>query len=179
MIGSAPLRRRPAARWLRRVVDVLAATAQSLRGVEHVANAPRPSLRLPPTSAPARSRAFTLVEVMAAGAVFLLVVGGVLTSYGMASRQFRVFQEQTQALNVANGVIEDLVLATSASSQLDPTLAHSKTYDAEGNAVAGGAYLATWTIAPDVPIAGMRQITLSVTWTDENAHRIQIVTVRQ
>lgn len=125
-------------------------------------------------------RGFTLIEVMMAGAIFLLVISGVLTSYNIAGRQFRTLEEQSQALHVGDGVVEDLVLAAGAATTLDPAgNPHVLKYDTEGNVSATGKFTATWNINDNVPVIGLRQIVLKVSWTDEITHTITLTTVRQ
>ena len=125
------------------------------------------------------ARAFTLIEVMMAGVVFLVVLAGVLTSYNMAGQQFHHLEKQSEALHVADGVVEDLVLAAQSSSVIDPAgNPHTQRYDGAGNATPSGFYIATWTVTPDVPATGMRQLVVKVTWTELTSHSVTLTTVR-
>ena len=127
------------------------------------------------------SRAFTLIEVMIASVVFLIAVGGTFSALKTGARQFANQRYLTTALQIAESSTEELLLRFQSADDLDPG-SHSKQFDAAGNvsatAVASG-YTLTWVVTPSNPIAALRRIDVTVTWTrDRVPHRIALFTYR-
>lgn len=113
---------------------------------------------------------FTLIEVMLAGAIFLLALAGTLQGISLASREYEHQRRATSGLAVIESVMEELLLLQSS----DPLLAsgsRSREYDIDGNLEVGGPVLAEWTVTLNVPVTGLRQIALRVSWVESNGTR--------
>ncbi|MEW5852166.1 MAG: hypothetical protein AB2A00_25480 [Myxococcota bacterium] len=105
---------------------------------------------------------------------------GLSTAAGLQAKQ----RHMTQALSIADYVMEDLVSRTQGDSQLTSagcTGTNCTVYfDGAGRKVAaGGTYTAEWSVAGYAPVPGLKQITLAISWNHQGATRsITLQTVR-
>jgi prepilin-type N-terminal cleavage/methylation domain-containing protein len=129
----------------------------------------------------AKPRGFTIIEVMIASVIFILSVAGATSAMRTASMQFQNQRHLTVGLQVAETVIEGLLLHFQSSDALDPGV-HTSEFDGNGEASAvavPGGYRATWTVKPADPIDALRRIDVVVTWTLDGApHGVSLFTYR-
>jgi type II secretory pathway pseudopilin PulG len=64
------------------------------------------------------SRGFSLLEVLVAGALFLITVSGVLSAASTATTTFEHQRKLTQAMSVGEFVLEELLLRYTSSDEL-------------------------------------------------------------
>ncbi len=113
---------------------------------------------------------FTLIEVMLAGAIFLLALAGTIQGISLASREYEHHRRATAGLAVIESVMEELLLLQAS----DPLIADgtwTREYDINGNLQPGGPLLARWTVSSGVPVIGLREIALNVSWIENNGAR--------
>ena len=97
---------------------------------------------------------FTLLEVMLAGAIFLLALAGTIQGISLANREYEHHRRATAGLAVIESVMEELLLLQ-ASDPLVAAGAHSREYDIQGEAQSGGALLAEWTVSMNIPASSL------------------------
>lgn len=127
-------------------------------------------------------RGFTLLEVLAASALFFLAVAGVFSAFNVASQMTRHFELETIALHVADAFTEELVLRPRDSADLTngnhPTTPLRFGFD--GEPAPAGPFQLTWTVDEDAPVVGLRSITVVVNWQEGTVTRkVQMATVRE
>ncbi len=138
---------------------------------------------------------FSLIEVMVASAILVIVlVGGAGISLAVI-RSVTYNRKMLQASNLAQAKLEELSLVAYADADLADTdssnnsdlgstvtVEHSdllNPIDATGvNNDEGGEYTRIWNVADDTPSAGMKRITVVVTWTDYRENSIQLTMAR-
>lgn len=127
-------------------------------------------------------RGFTLLEVLAASALFFVAVAGVFSSFNMAAKMTRHFELETGALHIADGFLEELVLRPRDSADLTPGPhpAAPQRFGDDGEPAATGRYTLTWVVRDGVPQTGLRTIDVVVGWLEgPTPHSIRMATVRE
>ena len=136
---------------------------------------------MPTTKGP--TRAFTLIEVVVAGAILAAGAAAILTSYftlmGVAEHQRRL----STAVHVTQGKLEEVLNASASADIL--TGDHTFVVDAVGQKLALSAYPAadsyfvTCSVAANTPSAGHMTATITTEWTETRGTRsTQYVVVR-
>lgn len=125
------------------------------------------------------SRGFGMLEVLISGTMLVLGLAAVLSfassTSGIAAHQRCI----TQGAHVAELQIEKLLLLPPDDARLTGGVHVGPRYDDVGRPSASGDYHTTWSVAVDVPITGARQITLTVTWTEQGTpHSTTLTTIR-
>jgi prepilin-type N-terminal cleavage/methylation domain-containing protein len=125
-------------------------------------------------------RAFSLVEVMVACAVFGAGLAAVFTVFNTASSLFEHQRHTTYAIHLSEAWIEELLMRPSADTELTPGPLHGPAwYDRNGFAnpacpdiVVGPPvstptcrYRVTWRTAPSV-VPGVRHLTVTTHWLE-------------
>ncbi len=127
-------------------------------------------------------RGFTLLEVLAASALFFVAVAGVFSSFNVAARLTRHFELETLGLHVADGFLEELVLRPRDSADLSngdhpgtPAL-----FGDDGEPSPTGRFALTWTVREGLPALGLRTVDVVVTWREgAQPHAVRMSTVRE
>ena len=127
------------------------------------------------------ARGFSLLEVMIAGALFLLVVAGVVSTWRSVTGFSDTQRRRSEAVSLGEDVLDDLRLAFRS----DPDLAvgnHARFYSRDRSriaAAAGDGFEVDWQV---VDFAGQtfRRVDLVVRWrgVDRRNHELPFVTFR-
>ncbi len=126
------------------------------------------------------NRGFSLIEVMISSVIFAVSVAGVVSAFHTSTRLSAHFEHETAAALIGESVLEELILKARGDADLAPNATISRTYDAKGDQSPLGPYTARWTVTPNEPIAGLKQIALTVTWAEETTtRRVAFTTVRE
>ncbi len=116
-------------------------------------------------------KGFTLVEAMVAGTVFLAVFAGLIGGFIFVAHQYAHQQKMTEALAVGEQVMEELLLVQRDDGSIVEGGTFSRTYNANGIEVPGGAYTVTWNVVAADPVPGVRSIDLRVQWAEKLGNR--------
>lgn len=117
-----------------------------------------------------RRRGFSLIEVLISSTIFIVALTGVVSAIG-TSRQIKEDQRMlTQALNLAEAQVEQLLVLSSESPLLNQVSEVAGTgYSVDGVVVPSGAVFTTaWTVRRNVPAPGLLRMNVVVRWTDGN-----------
>jgi prepilin-type N-terminal cleavage/methylation domain-containing protein len=112
---------------------------------------------------------FTLLEVLVAATVLWIGIAGSLSGFQTVNSVYRDQRHMTQALQIAEGVAEELLCFTSSDDYLQSGTHPEQAwqYDANAQRVSeNGRYRVTWLVVPNVPVAGVRKIDVRVAWDD-------------
>ena len=131
-------------------------------------------------------RAFSLVEVMAAVAIFGVGLAAVFSCLGVVTQQFEHQRHTTFALHLAEARLEELLVRVASDSEIAVGATFGPSwFDLRGFPVGAGCstatsglppqsdscrYRVTWQAAPG-GIAAMRNLTVTVTWNERGASR--------
>ena len=134
------------------------------------------------TSAPRTARhGFTLIEVLVAGAIFVIGTAAVLSSWRSVLVSIEQQRRSADAVAVAEDVLDDLRLRLRDSADLTPGN-HTRFFDDDRRDVAvedAGGYRVDWTVH-DSNGETFRRIEVVVGWhgSDQRSHVISFVTFR-
>ncbi|MFQ6091427.1 MAG: prepilin-type N-terminal cleavage/methylation domain-containing protein [bacterium] len=110
---------------------------------------------------------FTLVEVVVAMFIFGILATGMTTLMGVLIQHNEFARAMTEATTLAENKMEEF-------KNMD--------YDSivSGSDEPSARYSRSWTVEDDVPQAGMKQITVTVSWYDKKGriHRMNLITLR-
>ncbi|MDP2342181.1 MAG: prepilin-type N-terminal cleavage/methylation domain-containing protein [Deltaproteobacteria bacterium] len=139
-------------------------------------------------------KAFSLVEVMAAAAIFAVGLGAIFTAFGTASQSFEHQRHMTHGIHLAEAKMEELLLRVSSDPELQAgTTFGPNWFDSRGfpstaacaSAVVGMPalstscrYRITWSSAPAL-VPQVRITTVTASWNErELEKRVQFATQR-
>lgn len=110
-------------------------------------------------------RAFTLLEVMISGSIFLIGFAGTMLGVSAAMDLYGQHRRSTIAIQLAEANLEELLFKLQGTPVLSPGDHTGYTYTKEGLRTNTEAFFqSAWTITPEQPISGMRAIEVKVTW---------------
>lgn len=118
------------------------------------------------------SAAFSLIEVMVAGSIFIIGLAAMFSAFRTASNQFEHQRHVTYGLHVTEATLEELLVRQLGDPLLNgggPVL-----YDARGfltTVPAQGRYSVSWTSQPNVPLVGLRTISVTTSWAEAGITR--------
>jgi prepilin-type N-terminal cleavage/methylation domain-containing protein len=122
------------------------------------------------------ARGFTLLEVMAAGAILAIGLAASLSAYGTGMVLFEHQRHTTHGLHLAEGKLEELLLRPSSDLELQVgTTFGPEWFDANGFATAGAGCVEATSGAPPVDEDCRYRVTWQV--TAGLVPRIRVVTV--
>jgi hypothetical protein len=126
-----------------------------------------------------RGRAFSLIEVMVSGVLFLVGVAAVFSSYATAVRILAHNHHMTRAISLAEATLEELVYTFSSSGMLTiGSHAAQRRYDEAGRLDPAGLYEVGWDVRA-FKVDEVREVEVHVRWTEERQPRsIQLKTWR-
>jgi prepilin-type N-terminal cleavage/methylation domain-containing protein len=136
-----------------------------------------------------RSRGFSLIEVMAAAAIFAAGLAAIFTTFATASGLFEHQRHTTHGIHLAEAKMEELLLRVSSDSELvaGPTFG-PQWFDSRGFAAGPGCptatsgvpaetaacrYRVTWSSAPlpGLTAASVRVTTVTTAWGERGQEK--------
>lgn len=140
---------------------------------------------------------FTLIEVMIATAILGFVILGIGSLAAFTSRTTNFARRTTEAAGIARNAMEsarntayanvvsetvcyrnwkvgDTLPSNAANNAIDREKLSAHMLHAENCAAAGILYRQEVTVATDVPIGGMKEIRVLVTWQDETGRQRRV-----
>jgi type IV pilus assembly protein PilV len=112
-----------------------------------------------------RAHGFTLIEILVSLVIFALAVLGIAVGATSVMRGNQVALYSTIATDLAQDKLEDLKAQT-------PTTISSG--GPVTNTLNGVTFSRTWTVTPNSPVAGVRRIDVTVTWSDYQSRTLTI-----
>jgi type II secretory pathway pseudopilin PulG len=115
-------------------------------------------------------RGATFIEVLAAVGVFGVVAIGLSPSLLSARKFADLTKNQSIATSLADDKIEQIRTLSSVTSGNDGPL--------KADGTSGGIFTRTWTVNPNVPVSGVNQVVVTVSWNDRpNPSSVTLVTL--
>ena len=108
----------------------------------------------------------TLIEVMVAVITFMVVIGGLATSVSGSRKTGSNSRQMAEATTLALDKIEDLRRLPLANAEVAAGTFNDAANPLRSNGTTGGVFTRTWTVTQNVPVSGMRQVRVRVTWRD-------------
>lgn len=110
-------------------------------------------------------KGFSLIESMISGALLTISVLGTFNAYAQTTDYRENVRHLTQATNVAEGVLEELLLRFNGDDDLNVG-AHGPLYfDKDGEfMMTASTYTATWTVSAHPTVDGIRRVLVDVSW---------------
>lgn len=123
-----------------------------------------------------RRNGFTLVEVLAALALFGIVSAGLALNSVAAVRHNRVSHALSAATALAQDEIEQL---RALDPSTNPAALTAGTHNDAANPLTalgtpGGRFTRQWTVTRNSPVAGVATILVTVSWTDGAARSVRL-----
>lgn len=121
-------------------------------------------------------RGFTLLEVMISGGLLLI---GLSASLGLVTSLTELKEHQrhmTQVMAIAEATIEELLLAPSTDDDLLAGDHGPRYFDSMGLEASFGMYEAKWKVTGAKPIAGIRQVDVTVRWMEGRRVKTYVIT---
>ena len=117
------------------------------------------------------TRGISLLEALAATALFAIALLGFSSNTISVTRSSKTSDSVSVATALAQERLE-LLRSSQIGTVSGGTFNDATTLNADGTA--NGPYTRSWTVNKDVPRAGVRTITVSVSWTDTRSHAVQV-----
>lgn len=111
-------------------------------------------------------RGFSIIEVLVSAAIAAVAISASLQGL-VSMRQVNASHiARTTAMLLAEDQIEELLVRFRDDADLGTGTWGPLTYDRDGMPTAGTPYFTTtWTVEENVPVDGVRRITVTVRWT--------------
>jgi len=115
------------------------------------------------------ARGFTLVEALVAIVILVVGVLGAASLTGALMQSNRDATDRTRALELLRHKVE----------QIQSQGYYEVVTGSDARAVGGVTFTRSWTVTPDSPIAGLRDVQVNVTWTDQDGnHTVRTRTLK-
>lgn len=115
------------------------------------------------------ARGFTLVEALVAIVILVVGVLGAASLTGALMQSNRDATDRTRALELVRHKVE----------QIQSQGYYDVVTGSDSRAVGGVTFTRSWTVTPDSPIAGLRDVQVNVTWTDQDGnHTVRTRTLK-
>lgn len=131
---------------------------------------------------------FSLIEVMAASAIFAAGLAAIFTAFGTASSLFQHQRHMTHGIHLTEGKLEELLLRASSDTELvTGTVFGPQWFDNRGFPAAAGCpaavsglppqttacrYRVTWSSAPVAALrVSIRETTVTTSWNEDGVEK--------
>jgi prepilin-type N-terminal cleavage/methylation domain-containing protein len=115
------------------------------------------------------ARGFTLVEALVAIVILVVGVLGAASLTGALMQSNRDATDRTRALELLRHKVE----------HIQSQGYYEVVTGSDARAVGGVTFTRSWTVTPDSPIAGLRDVQVNVTWTDQDGgHTVRTRTLK-
>ena len=115
---------------------------------------------------------FTLIEVMMSGSILLLGLAAVITAMTTHIAMNEHHRHTTQAIHITEGVLEELLLAFPGDDDLAIAAHGPLHFSRQGHQTAAASvYQVNWTVLGSNPMAGMKKVQVTTTWTEKAGPR--------
>jgi Tfp pilus assembly protein PilV len=111
-------------------------------------------------------RGISLTEVLVAVLIFLTLVLGVGSSMLNARQTGDSSRQLAEATTLAVDKMEHLRTLQLSSADLSAGSHNDAANPLRSDGATGGTFTRTWTVTSDVPVAGMRRVQMTVSWTN-------------
>ncbi len=123
-----------------------------------------------------RGRGYSLIEVMVAAALFAVGIAAILTAFGSLSGLIEHQRRLGTAALIAQSTVQELQSRPATHADLAAGRHTPLVVDADGRVVGGtiartDRYRVEWTVRPDVPVTGSREVVVVVVWTEGAGQR--------
>lgn len=118
-------------------------------------------------------RGFTLIEVMISGSILLIGLAGMITALTANLHLQEHSRHMTAAIHIGEGVMEELVLLYPTDADLSAGAHGPRYFSRTGTELSStpAPYQVNWTVTEGDPIAGIRRIGVTVSWTESIGDR--------
>lgn len=132
----------------------------------------------PPSPTRSRLRGLSLIETLVSSAILSLGLSAVLLLFGSLNDGHTHQRLLVQALHVGESTMEGLLVRYADDTALGPGHHAGPSFGVDGQV--GGAFFTTeWDVTEGVPIAGSRDLVVTVRWTERGvAKSFALRTVR-
>ncbi len=118
------------------------------------------------------ARGFSLIEVLAAMAIFAIAVLGLAIGATTVVRNNQISYFTTIANNLAQDKLEDLKAKTVSSLPSCPS--YTTTGCSDSPVSSGLTFTRSWQIVLNQPVTGVNRIDIKVDWSDYTTHTLTI-----
>jgi type II secretory pathway pseudopilin PulG len=125
-------------------------------------------------------RAFSLIEVMFAGAILIISLTAVASVFGATRVALATHRDVAAATVIAEAFLEQVVVLPRSSPMLSAGAHPARRFRQDTRP--GGAdapFQLVWTVTEDEPVPGMRSVRVDVTWTRDRPHTLTFTTFRE
>ena len=116
---------------------------------------------------------------MISSAILIAGIAGVFSGYVVVQHSYAHQQDVAIATQCAEGWMEQVVVLNPGSTHLAAGHHGTRFYDDAGHIANFGKFALTWDVTLDVPIQGMRQVKVTVSWhAGDMDHSVDFTTFR-
>ncbi|HEX9880479.1 MAG TPA: prepilin-type N-terminal cleavage/methylation domain-containing protein [Candidatus Binatia bacterium] len=112
-----------------------------------------------------QSQGFTLVEVLVAMGIFSVTFLALAAGAGSVMRSNNTSMNSTIATNLAQDKVEELKAMTGSNIVTAGPVTDN---------VGGVDFTRTWTVTPNSPVPGVKQVDVTVSWSDYSGHVLTV-----
>lgn len=128
-------------------------------------------------------RGFSLLETIFAGTILIIGLTSTAGVFGLMSATFAHQKDMAIATGIAEAFLEQVAILPQSSPLLEDATHPSRPYNSEGRrlpSTTNAKFTLTWTITPDTPVAGMKEVLVDVEWQGlARDHHVSLFTFRE
>ncbi len=125
-------------------------------------------------------RGFSLLEVVFASTILIIGLTSTAGVYATVSSSFAHQKNLAIATAIAEMFLEQVAVLPQSSPLLEPGTHSPRNYNADGKRVPSASkFTMTWEITENMPVAGIKEVTVDVTWVSRQTHQVTLFTYRE